>query len=131
LGDIPQRARPFANRLAIDIIVTRTANNGCKWVCGLVERKTSEFERRPEKFVGFSPYPVMLNDCEHGIQVPIHSIASAACLKVAPRMSELQPLLKFTGTGFDAVGRDLPWKRNLFDLGSIERRVQRLQRLFT
>jgi transposase len=38
---IPQRARPFADRLVIDSIFGRAANDGSKRVCGLVERKTS------------------------------------------------------------------------------------------
>ena len=29
-------------------------------------------------------HPVMLNDCEHGIQVPVHRIARTTCLKILP-----------------------------------------------
>jgi hypothetical protein len=37
ISDISQRSRPFADRLAIDFIVTRAANHGSKWVGAVVE----------------------------------------------------------------------------------------------
>ena len=52
MSDIPQRSRPFADRLAIDSIVTRAANYGSKRVCVSVEWKTGKFERMPQKSVG-------------------------------------------------------------------------------
>ena len=65
MSDISQCPSPFADRLAIDFIVTRAANDGSKWVCMLVEQKTCEFERIPQKLVGPSPYFVMFDDCKH------------------------------------------------------------------
>ena len=54
-----------------------------------VEWKTSKFRGAPQKPLGSSPHFVMLNDCKHGIQVPVHRIARTTCLKYVPRMSEL------------------------------------------
>ena len=66
LSDIPQRSRPLADRLAIDFIVTRAANDGSKWICVLVEGKIGKFKGMPQKLLGPSPHFVMLDDCEHG-----------------------------------------------------------------
>ena len=65
MSDISQRSRPFADRLAIGVIVTRAANDGSKWVSVLVEGKIGKFKRMPQKSVGLSPHFVMLDDCEH------------------------------------------------------------------
>jgi hypothetical protein len=77
--DIPQRARPFADRLVIDSISRRASNDGCKWICVLVEWKTSKFERMPQKSVGPSPHFVMLNCCKDSSQISIHGVPSTAC----------------------------------------------------
>jgi hypothetical protein len=66
MSDIPQCPRPFTDRLAIEFIVTRAANDGSEWICVLVEGKSSELERMTQKPLGPSPYFVMLDDCEHG-----------------------------------------------------------------
>ena len=64
-SNIAQRSCPFADRLAIDFIVRRGPNDRSEWVCGLVERKTSDLERMPQKPLGPSSHSVMLDDCEH------------------------------------------------------------------
>jgi hypothetical protein len=60
-SDVPQCSRPFTDRLDVDIIVTRAADDGSKWISGFMEWKTSEVERMLEKFVGFSPRFVVRN----------------------------------------------------------------------
>jgi hypothetical protein len=88
-SDVPQRSRPFADRLAIDITTTRAANDGSKWISILVERQTSRFKRMPQKFLRFSPYFEMFDNSEHGFQISVDGIACPAALKYVPRMSEL------------------------------------------
>jgi hypothetical protein len=68
MSDIPQCPRPFTDRLAIEFIVTRAANDGSEWICVLVEGKSSELERMTQKPLGPSPYFVMLDDCEDSPQ---------------------------------------------------------------
>jgi hypothetical protein len=46
-------------------IVTRAANDGSKWIGGLVQWKMGKFKGMPQKFVSPSPRSVMLDDCEH------------------------------------------------------------------
>jgi hypothetical protein len=65
MSDISERPGPFADRLAIDFIVTRAANDGRKWICVIVEAKIREFERMPQKLVGPSPHPVVHDYLEH------------------------------------------------------------------
>src|SRR4029077_3452115 len=65
-SNIPQRSRPFADRLAIGVIVTRAANDRTKWVCVLGEGKIGKFKGMSQKLLGPSPYFVMLDDCKHG-----------------------------------------------------------------
>ena len=66
MSDISERPCPFADRLAIDFIVTRAANDRSKWICVLVEGKIGKFKGMPQKLLGPSPHFVMLDDCEHG-----------------------------------------------------------------
>jgi hypothetical protein len=79
---IPQCSCPFADRLVIYFIGRRAANEGSKWISLFVEWKTRKFRGAPQQPFGSSPYPVMLNDCEHSIQVPVHRIAHTTCLKI-------------------------------------------------
>jgi len=65
MSDIPQRSGPLADRLAIDFIVTRVANDGSKWVCVPVESKIGKFKGMPQKLLSPSPHFVMLDDCGH------------------------------------------------------------------
>ena len=44
---VPQCSRPFADRLVVEIILGRGANNGAKRVCVLVEWKIAKFKRLP------------------------------------------------------------------------------------
>jgi hypothetical protein len=83
-GDIPQCSCPFADCLAIGVVATGAANDGSEWICVLVKRKTSEFERMPQKSFGPPPHPVVHDYLEHSAQISIHGIASAACLKIIP-----------------------------------------------
>jgi hypothetical protein len=83
-SDVPQRSRPFADRFDVDIVVTRAANDGSKWISGFMQWKVRELKRMPQKPLGSSPYPVVLNDCEDGIQVPVHRVARTTCLKIIP-----------------------------------------------
>jgi hypothetical protein len=84
MSNISQRARPLADRLAIDITTTRAANNGSKWISILVERQTSRFKRMPQKFLRFSPYFEMFDNSEHGFQISVNGIACPAGLKIIP-----------------------------------------------
>jgi len=65
MSDISERSRPFADRLAINFIVTRAANDGSKWICVLVEGKIGNFKGMPQKLVGPSPHPVVHDYLEH------------------------------------------------------------------
>ena len=38
----------------------------------------------PQKFLRFPPHFVVHDNSEHGLQIPIHGIASSASLKVVP-----------------------------------------------
>jgi hypothetical protein len=64
-GDIPQCSRPFADRLVIDIIITRAMNHGSKRVRFVVEWKASEVERMSKKPVGPSTNFVMRDGCKY------------------------------------------------------------------
>ena len=70
MSDISERSCPFADRLAIGVIVTRAANDGSKWICVLVEWKIGKFERMPQKLLGPSPHSVMLDDCNTASKYP-------------------------------------------------------------
>jgi hypothetical protein len=89
LGDIPQCPRPFADRFDVDIIITRAANDGSKWVRIPVEGQLRKFECVSQKFLRFSPYFEMFDNSEHGFQISVDGIACPAGLKYVPRMSEL------------------------------------------
>ena len=95
VGDTLHRAT-YRNARAHLLIVllstsigTRAANDGSKWIRILVEGQLSKFKCVPQKLLGFSPYFEMFDDSEHGFQISVHGIASAAGLKYVPRMSEL------------------------------------------
>jgi hypothetical protein len=119
MSDISERSCPFADRLAIDIIGTRAANNCSKWVCALVECEISELERAPQKSIGPPPHSVMLNDCEDGIQVLVHRIARATCLKILPGNPDLfepSPKPSFCSLAFSSAmwPTDRCWHRYCF-----------------
>jgi hypothetical protein len=89
VSDVPQRSRPFADRLVIDSMAGRAANYGSKRIRIPVERQISRFKRMPQKFLRFSPYFEMFDNSEHGFQISVDGIACPAGLKYVPRMSEL------------------------------------------
>jgi hypothetical protein len=47
MSDVSQRPRPLADRLAIDFIATRAANDRSEWICVLVEGKIGKFKGMP------------------------------------------------------------------------------------
>jgi hypothetical protein len=65
MSNIPQRSRPFADRLIGGGAATRAANDRSKWICILVERQISKSKGMPQKLLGPSPYFVMLDDFKH------------------------------------------------------------------
>jgi hypothetical protein len=104
MSNIPQRSRPFADRLAIGTMVTRAANDGGEWICGLVEWETAKFERMPQKFLRLSPYFEMFDNSEHGFQISVDGIACPAGLKLVPRISDLLKPLPNANSGLFALG---------------------------
>jgi hypothetical protein len=89
MSDISERPGPFADRLAIDIVGTRAANHCSKWVCVPVEGQLRKFKCVSQKLLCFSPHFVMFDDSKHGLQIPIHCVASSACLKIVPCVTDL------------------------------------------
>jgi hypothetical protein len=66
VSDISERSRPFADRLVVDNIVTRAANDRSEWIGFFFEQQISKGKGMPQKLLGPSPHFVMLDDCEHG-----------------------------------------------------------------
>jgi hypothetical protein len=64
-SDVPQCSRPFADRFDVDIIFTRAANDGSKWISGFMQWKVREFKGFPEKLVGFSPHFIVRDRFEN------------------------------------------------------------------
>ncbi len=87
--NVPQSPCPLADCLAIDIAATGAANDGSKWVRVPVEGRPSEFKRAPQKLLGFSSHFVVVDDFEHGFQIPIHRVTSSTGLELVPRVSDL------------------------------------------
>jgi hypothetical protein len=73
----------------IGVVVTSAANNRPKWISSFDEGELNNFERVPQKLVRSSPHFVMLDDSEHGFQIPIHGVPSAACLEGVPCVTDL------------------------------------------
>jgi hypothetical protein len=88
-SDVPQRARPFADRLVIDSIFGRAANDGSKRIRIPVEEQLRKFECVSQKLLNFSPHFVMSNDCKHGFQISVHGIASTTGLEPVPHIADL------------------------------------------
>jgi hypothetical protein len=84
MSHIPQRARPFADRLTIGTIGARAANDDSKRVCVPVEWEIGKFERLSQKFLRFSPHFEMFGNSEHGFQISVDGIARTTCLKMIP-----------------------------------------------
>jgi hypothetical protein len=69
-SDVPQCPRPFADRLAVSVIVTSATNYGCKRTSILVKRKICEFKCAPQKLFCSPSHLIMGDDREHGLQYP-------------------------------------------------------------
>src|SRR6266446_1704898 len=102
---IPQRPRPLADGLIIELVFARATNYGGKRVCFHINRQPSKLERASHQFLGLSSAAVMLDNREHGPQVPINCIPTSILLKIVPGIADVpEPLSQRFFRLIDALG---------------------------
>jgi len=92
-GHIPQRPRPLADCLVVEFVLACRTNDHGKRVSARINSQTSKLVRPSHEFLGLSSSGVMLDDREHGPQVPVDRIPTSILLKIIPSIANVpEPL---------------------------------------